>query len=623
MVELRDYQVACLKALVDYRRLHDEGHPYGGQRALVAMATGLGKAQPVDEPVLTPWGWRALGSLVPGDYVIGANGGPTRVTGLFPQGKQSVVQVVFSDGSQTRCSWDHLWAVRDRFDVYHKTSWRVMTAAEIAHRIDQRWRIPIVAPVEFPDAPLPLDAYLLGVLLGDGGLSQAGVVMLHTEDALANTLQWPAPVRLAYVHADGPNQIASTYIVGGPPGAGRNPVLSALRFMGLEGATSHNKRIPPLYFVAAKRARLDLLQGLLDTDGYVGKDNHVEYVTVSEGLAQDVQALVWSLGGTARIVGKATSWTHKGEKRHGWAWRLSISMTENPFRWKAGRWHKPTKYGPYRFIETIVSMGVTEQACLKVAAQDQLYVTRDYVVTHNTQVFAQIPKLASKRVLVIAHREELLDQAALRIQEANPGMSVGIEQADRHAPEGCKVLVGSIQTFAMSPKRLAALRPDDFSVVVVDEVHHIVAASYLRLLAYFGLAPDQQVVIAAAEELEEEAKDLGVDRVRAKGRGLRAEYRNAFRSFKPAQGAPYLVGFTATPSRSDGTGLEWIMDDIVYSMSIREGMEKGWLCKIRGIRVESGDDISSVPTAHGDYQESALARAVDTPRRNALAVPGD
>jgi len=233
-----------------------------------------------------------------------------------------------------------------------------------------------------------------------------------------------------------------------------------------------------------------------------------------------------------------------------------------------------------------------------------------------TQVFAQIPKLASKRVLVIAHREELLDQAALRIQEANPGMTVGIEQAERHAPEGCKVLVGSIQTFAMSPKRLAALRPEDFSVVVVDECHHLVAATYLRLLAYFGLAPDQDAILRAAEEIETE------DEAQIKGRALRTQYRNAFKGFKPTQGAPYLVGFTATPSRSDGTGLEWIMDDIVYSMSIREGMEKGWLCKIRGIHVESGADISSVPTTHGDYQESALARAVDTPARNALAVQG-
>jgi superfamily II DNA or RNA helicase len=268
-----------------------------------------------------------------------------------------------------------------------------------------------------------------------------------------------------------------------------------------------------------------------------------------------------------------------------------------------------------------------------------------------------MPALSAKRVLVIAHREELLDQAALRIQEANPGMTVGIEQAERHAPEGCKVLVGSIQTFAMAPKRLAALRPEDFSLVVVDEAHHCTAASYLRLLAHFGLAPDQEQILQAAkeEQLVFDVEDLRADLVddgmseeaaaaldeetlrkmafgregkrallRAqaseRGKALRKEYRDAFREFKPGPDVPYLVGFTATPTRSDGTGLEWIFDDIAYSRTIREMMEAGWLCKIRGIQVQSAADISYVPMTHGDFKESALANAVDTPERNALAV---
>ena len=231
-----------------------------------------------------------------------------------------------------------------------------------------------------------------------------------------------------------------------------------------------------------------------------------------------------------------------------------------------------------------------------------------------TQVFAQLPRLSAKRVLVIAHKEELLDQAALRLQEANPGMSIGIEQAERKAPEGCRGLVGSIQTFAMSPKRLASLRPEDFSVVVIDEAHHATAATYLRLLAHFGLAPEQGAILRAAEEIGTQ------DDAHVEGRRLRAQYRDAFKVFKPSPGAPYLVGFTATPSRSDGTGLEWVFDDIVYSMPIREGMEKGWLCPIRGVHVQSAVDISSVPTSHGDYKDAALSQTVDTPERNALAV---
>lgn len=226
--------------------------------------------------------------------------------------------------------------------------------------------------------------------------------------------------------------------------------------------------------------------------------------------------------------------------------------------------------------------------------------------TGKTVIFAEMARLARKgRVLVLAHREELLDQAATRIRDAlGLERSIGVEQASRTS-NGADIVVASVQTLAVSPQRLEAMDPSQFSLVIVDEAHHSVARTYLQALSRFGLAPD--------------VADLSNDALNRKQ--VRAEVRDRFEAFTPdTTSAPLLAGFTATPTRTDGRGLEWLFDELVYSRSIREMMEAGWLCPMRGERVRTQADITGVKTKAGDYQESALSEAVNTPERNALVV---
>ncbi len=224
--------------------------------------------------------------------------------------------------------------------------------------------------------------------------------------------------------------------------------------------------------------------------------------------------------------------------------------------------------------------------------------------TGKTLIFSRLPELFPRgRMLVLAHREELLDQARDKIMEANPRLSVAVEQADRHAYGDAQVVVASVQTLAVSPGRLQRLPPQDFAVVVVDEAHHILAKSYLAILAHFGLAPD----LEALPWRESDKK-------------FAQAVRQRFENFIPPQTAPFLAGFTATPSRTDGRGLQWVFDTIVFSRSIREMMEVGWLCSLRGLQVRTGSDISQVSQYMGDYAEGALSQVVNTPERNRLAV---
>jgi ATP-dependent helicase IRC3 len=236
--------------------------------------------------------------------------------------------------------------------------------------------------------------------------------------------------------------------------------------------------------------------------------------------------------------------------------------------------------------------------------------------TGKTVVFSQIPAMAQgRRMLVLAHRTELIQQAAASIRRANPELEVGVEQAkDRALPEA-QVVVASVQTLAVSPERLELLRPDQFGVVVVDEAHHSIAKTYMRIFNRFGLCLDPDQI---------EDNSLTARKLSAKTRSLFQDWG------KPEAGTPYLFGFTATPHRTDGVGLEWIFDEIAYSRTIKEMIREGWLCDVRGVQIptatalevqdEKTGEMRSVDTRRGDYVEHELSSAVNVQHRNETAV---
>jgi superfamily II DNA or RNA helicase len=195
--------------------------------------------------------------------------------------------------------------------------------------------------------------------------------------------------------------------------------------------------------------------------------------------------------------------------------------------------------------------------------------------TGKTVIFAQFPRFFSmkRRLLVLAHREELLDQALDKFKAVDPGLSVGVEQAARRAGDA-QVVVASVPT--LRGARLAALPPAEFYLVVVDEAHHAVASSYRAIFDHFGLlAPDTPRM---------------------------------------------LVGFTATPRRGDRQPLGAVFEEIAYSKSLEEMIAAGFLCPITGYRVTSEVSLDGVRVRAGDFVESELARAVNVEGRNDLLL---
>jgi site-specific recombinase XerD len=341
-------------------------------------------AQPLTSPVLTPAGWRTMGELRVGDEVVGSDGQPTTVIGVYPQGVQDVLRVRFADGGQVRCTPDHLWTVRRglmhysqyRYENGGARAYETLSTQDIVKRGGQ-WYVPVPSPIEFGHRELPMDPYTLGALLGDGHFGSNLILTTATgELEVISRIKSALPVGHAISGVPG-----RWLISGGTARPWSNHLLSAARSLGLDGTRSLSKSIPQDYLNASLFDRRELLRGLMDTDGYASTRGAAVFTTISPQLAQDVVRLTRSLGGTARMTSRLPYRTAKNI-----AHRVTLRTPFNPFHMerKKERYNATKKVDLKRAIEAIEPDGRAECVCIEVANSDGLYVTQDYVLTHNT-----------------------------------------------------------------------------------------------------------------------------------------------------------------------------------------------------------------------------------------------
>jgi phosphate starvation-inducible protein PhoH and related proteins len=367
-----------------YDALHDMLDPESIPRLMAAgtievapLAYMRGRAQPLTANVLTPDGWRPIGDLRVGDLVVGSDGTPTPVLGVYPQGRKPVYRLTAQDGASTLACGEHLWTVRTVDDRSHGRPWRTLQTQDMIGNLRRgpvrRYELPLVDVVEFPPQEVPLDPYALGLLLGDGCLTTSTTPSFTTADPeLADSLE------------------VFDKINGGPGGViTAKPVTAPLRVLGLADMGSVTKFVPDAYLWNSAAVRLAVLQALLDSDGDTdAQGGCIQYTTNSERLRDNVVFLVRSLGGVA-------SWRRDQGPAGGrpMAYRndafvLDIRLPEGVEPFRLGR--KRAKYEatgggrPMRMIESIEPAGETETVCISVAAADSLYVTDDLIVTHNT-----------------------------------------------------------------------------------------------------------------------------------------------------------------------------------------------------------------------------------------------
>ena len=446
---------------------------HGGQMVVLAARPAIGKALALDTPLPTPAGWTTMGEVEVGDYLLGADGKPTRVVAATEvMHGRPCYEVEFSDGTVVVADESHQWltetrasrrsaraaAVQYKRHRNQRTFAAVRTTQEIAGtlRCDTAERrlnhsVRNAKPLDPSEQDLPLDAYALGIWLGDGHadgarftsadpeiamyLEAAGLrVQAHSNLLYGLRLPQPPPtsprtcvvcgapflpqtvqVRTCGRSCGGKARSVSTPVpppscrdCGGPmvglsSGTGlcqrcwsdHGTVPAILRSLGVFG----NKHIPQQYLRASQLQRRALLAGLLDTDGTVAPGGNVQFTSTNQRLAEGVHELVVSLGyrcmvTTRRVKGRTAATST--------AYTLNFSTEDEVFRLERKKLlHKQRGTRLFqrrdsRFITAVRLVKSVPVRCVQVDNVEHLYLaSRSMIPTHNSTLALDFARAAA------------------------------------------------------------------------------------------------------------------------------------------------------------------------------------------------------------------------------------
>ena len=377
-------------------------------QALYGGSAGGGKLSPMDSPVLTPKGWRPIGDLEVGDAVTDpTTGGSCRVIAVHPQGSRDIYKITTDDGASIEVGLEHLWAYKRCGRVGRRPGTKASTQREYAAdnlgtepRTGDRWatlrvgdtgellellergeqpRVPLTEPVLFTvngRTGTGLPPYFVGLYLGDG--CRNGTVTTVDPEIRDYLLELGCSQ-----HAE-PDSFG---IVGDLAKQWRQWV----RNNKLGACRSWEKFIPAYVQTAPIDYRLEVLRGLMDTDGTVDTRGRCYYTSTSRQLAEDVRDLVRGLGGKARVRERITRYTLHGERLEGrpsYTVRVWMRKTSAVFRLPRKRERCLDRWnGGAELMRAVVSIEKTRRAeavCITVSNPAGLYVGEGHIVTHNS-----------------------------------------------------------------------------------------------------------------------------------------------------------------------------------------------------------------------------------------------
>jgi deoxycytidine triphosphate deaminase len=351
-----------------------------------------GKALALDTPIPTPTGWRTMGDLEPGDFVFDENGLPTQiVAATAPMLGRPCREVIFSDGQRIVADADHQWVTVDKNGRrYGRQRVEVRTTDDIARTIrvggEMNHHVPMAAPVEYaPRVDLPIEPYTLGAWLGDGTTTAAAITCCDNEILEEISGEGYAVRRLNYA--------PSLYHIGGvghsrDAASGRyeknGSLSSRLRGIGL----MEGKFVPRAYLEASVQQRTALLQGLMDTDGFVDDvAGRCEFISVNESLADGVVELAASLG--FRPI-KSTGRAMLDGVDHGPKYRVKFTPDRPVFRLRRKLARQKASDGHFhrfRAIDVVREAASVPVRCIQVASPRGVFLaSRSFIPTHNSSL---------------------------------------------------------------------------------------------------------------------------------------------------------------------------------------------------------------------------------------------
>lgn len=570
MIVPRPYQSEAVEAVYEHLRTKDNN-------PCVVLPTGC---HAKDHPILMYDGTvRKVQDISVGDIIMGADSTPRHVLALA-RGREPMARITPIKGEPFVVNMNHILSLvstnegKGDFTCYQKggeitniTVREYLTKSKSWRHLRKLYRVPVNFSIP---KNLPIPPHILGLLLGDGIMTNA-IGLTSAEEELGDEFSRYAESIGCSVRVTENDRNVPTYYAVVAKGA-KNPLFEILHQLGLRGHCAHNKFIPKEYLTASRSDRLQLLAGLLDSDGFF--DGHcLEITTQSRELAGDIVFLARSLGFMANCHEKyCACQTGAG----GWYYRVHISGDLSPIPCRRKRHVFHVRQQKKNVLRTGFSVEILSEDDFYgfELDGDHLYVDGNFVVHHNTGkslVLAQIAKDSVEkwngRVLILAHVKELLEQNADKIRKLCPELKIGIYSAGLRSRDTTEqVIVAGIQSVYNKACEL-----DAFDLVIVDEAHLI----------------------------------------SSEGDGM---YRTFLSDMKVINPHVRVIGLTATPFRLKG-GLickpENILNEICYEAGLKEMIQQGYLSPLISRAGRAEANLANLHIRGGEFISDEVAAAMD------------
>jgi hypothetical protein len=446
----------------------------GEKYTVISGYAGTGKAQPVSTMIPTPEGHKRLGDIQPGDYVFDAEGKPTKVLNIFPQGKLMNYKVSLKDGRYCFCNDEHL------FNVITANGTKKTISVKDLLKSGLKWTgnrnkffIPTIykKPVEYSYKNYRISPYTIGAFLGDGCCKESTLTLSSATDEIPkkianlenfsiirereeNGYDWKFYFRDNQVNKYGNTAVSTKDFFN--------------EFSSFLVCYSYEKRIPEVYKYGSIEQRYELLQGLFDTDGSIVDNKYftTRLTSTSLGLLEDVKEILYSLGLSHLTIVE----DNRPEKYTKSCYDLYLSIPNDEkyklfslkrkkdIALKAKNHNTRTRYDRIAITNIECLDKEEEMVCIYVDNPDHLYLTDNYIVTHNTTLVNFAIKALDVEPEQVAYCAFCGKAAEVLRSKGNEGaMTLHRLLYESFPREG-----GGF--YRKSRKRL------DYSIIVVDEV---------------------------------------------------------------------------------------------------------------------------------------------------------
>ena len=428
----------------------------------------MGKEQPISSIVYTPTGPVTMGDIKVGDEVCTPDGTTGYVIGVYPQGIKDIYKITFNDMSYVECGLDHLWQVYLNNTKYEK---KILRLADFKDDLKlfgrQKWAISTTNPVFFDEQQIPMDPYLLGALLGDGGFrdnhimfSNIDIEVLERVKSLADKYD----TRLIFVNGSNCDYRITKKDMTKPHA--KNKLKEDIKSLGLLNLTSHDKFIPNSYIYNTIEVRKEIIRGLFDTDGCNVRETYIEYSTVSEKLKNNVSEICRSLGYVVRSVERYTK--SRGKKFK--SFRVTIhgnSIKDLFYISRKSNFGDRTKNKLFRRIMSVELVRQEESKCIEIDHLDHLYLTNNYTPTHNTSTLMQLAYNCQKegRPVIYINSEGRLSEMNFAIEGLDPSKMIIITAEDKPI---------SAEAFLDITLQLISAKENEGALCIIDSVSSLV-----------------------------------------------------------------------------------------------------------------------------------------------------